>query len=126
MTIDALLTKWLAKEQAGERAEYQQFLTELMQALGVPTPGDDGVPVAEYQFEAPVKSAAVYGGTGTKRIDLYKRNCFISGGQAEPRRPGYAVAAPPNRTPPKRCTTCSVSPSASPLPRGSRAAGTTG
>ena len=34
MTLDALLAKWLGKEKAGERAEYQQFLTELMAALG--------------------------------------------------------------------------------------------
>ena len=91
MTIDHLLAKWLGKEKAGERAEYQQFLTELMQALGVDTPGDGGVPVADFQFEAPVRSAAVYGGTGTKRIDLYKRGHFIL--EAKQSQPG-ADAAP--------------------------------
>ncbi len=77
MTVDDLLAKWLGKEKAGERAEYQQFLTEAMQALGVPSPGDDGVPAGNFRFEMPVKSEAVYGGKGTKRIDLYKRGCFI-------------------------------------------------
>ena len=77
MTLDDLLTKWLGKEKAGERAEYAQFLTELMQALGVPSPGDDGVPANDFRFEMPVKSEAVYGGKGTHRIDLYKRDCFI-------------------------------------------------
>ncbi len=77
MTIDALLKKWLGKEKAGERAEYQQFLTELMQALGVASPGDHGVPAENFRFEAPVRSEAIYGGKGTKRIDLYKRGHFI-------------------------------------------------
>ena len=88
MTIDQLLKKWVGKEKAGERAEYQQFLTELMGALGVPSPGDDGVPVADYQFEAPVSSAAIYGTATKKRIDLYRRGRFIL--EAKQSQPGAA------------------------------------
>jgi len=71
--LEDLVTKWLGKEKAGERAEYQQFLTELMIALEVGAPGDDGVPMENYRFEAPVKSDIVYASASTKRIDLYKR-----------------------------------------------------
>ena len=90
MTIDALLKKWVGKEKAGERAEYQQFLVELCQALGVPTPGDDGAPAADYRFEAPASSEAVFGRKTTKRIDLYRRDHFIL--EAKQSQPGAAGA----------------------------------
>ncbi|WP_299328625.1 DNA methyltransferase [Parasphingopyxis sp.] len=77
MNIDQLVEKWLTKERAGERAEYQQFLTEFCQAIDVPTPGDDGIPAEDYRFEAPVVSEAAFGTKGTHRIDLYRRNHFI-------------------------------------------------
>ena len=77
MNIEALLTKWLGREGGAERANYQMFLTELTLALGLPTPDAKGQGIGDYEFEAPVKSPAVYGGSGTKRIDLYKRGCFI-------------------------------------------------
>jgi len=53
MTPDDLLKKWLGKRGAGERAEYQQFLTEFMQALEVASPGDPGFAVDDYRCEAP-------------------------------------------------------------------------
>ena len=99
MTIDGLLKKWVGKELAGERAEYQQFLTELMLALGVPTPGDHGVPVEDFQFEAPVKSEAVYGGKGTKRIDLYRRGAFILEAKQSREDPGSPSPAPEEAAP---------------------------
>ncbi len=108
MTIDELLKKWLGKQGAGERAEYQQFLTEFMQALGVPTPGDPGFATDDYRFEAPVKSEVVYGRSGTKRIDLYKRDHFILEAKQTRMTPGEAA---PDldlpEPPPKRSTTCS-------------------
>jgi hypothetical protein len=96
VTIDTLLKKWVGKELAGERAEYQQFLTELMQALDVPTPGDGGVAVEDYRFEAPVRSEAVYGGKGTKRIDLYKRGSFILEAKQSREDPGAPSAPTPD------------------------------
>ncbi|ANY18891.1 hypothetical protein A6F68_00356 [Tsuneonella dongtanensis] len=77
MTVDELLEKWLGKEGGAERANYQMFLTELTIALGLPTPHAKGMGLGDYEFEAPVKSEAIYGGKGTKRIDLYKRDHFI-------------------------------------------------
>lgn len=99
MTLDTLLAKWLGKDKAGERAEYQQFLTELMQALGVATPGDDGVPAEHFRFEMPVQSAAVYGGKGTKRIDLYKRGHFILEAKQSQLGPGEVLADDPSEPP---------------------------
>jgi hypothetical protein len=75
--IEQLLTKWLGKEGGAERANYQMFLTELTQALGVSTPDPKGVGLGDYQFEAPVRSLAALGKKGTGRIDLYKRDHFI-------------------------------------------------
>ena len=77
MTIDELLNKWLGTEGGAERANYQMFLTELSIALGLPTPHAKGMGLGEYEFEAPVRSEAVYSSKGTKRIDLYKRDHFI-------------------------------------------------
>ena len=95
MTLDDLLTKWLGKEGAGERAEYQQFLTEFCQALDLPTPGDPGQAVADYRFEAPVKSEAALGRKGTGRIDLYKRDCFILEAKQSQLKPGETPPVEP-------------------------------
>lgn len=77
VTIDDLLAKWLGREGGAERANYQMFLTELTQALGVSTPDPKGIGLGDYQFEAPVRSLAALGKKGTGRIDLYKRDHFI-------------------------------------------------
>ncbi len=103
MTIDALISKWLGKQTAGERAEYQQFLVEFAQALRVPTPGDDGIPTEDYRFEAPVRSEAIYGTKGSHRIDLYKRDCFILEAKQRQLKPGEVLPddepAPPAAEP---------------------------
>ena len=101
MTVDALLTKWLGKKGAGERAEYQHFLTELAQALSVPTPGDDGHDVDDYRFEAPVRSQAAFGTKGTHRIDLYKRDHFILEAKQSQGRPGEALPDEAPEPPPE-------------------------
>jgi hypothetical protein len=75
--ISDLLAKWLGREGGAERANYQMFLTELTQALGVSTPDPKGVGLGDYQFEAPVRSLPALGKKGTGRIDLYKRDHFI-------------------------------------------------
>ena len=98
MTIDAFLTKWTGKTLAGERAEYQQFLTEFAQAIDVPTPGDAGHATEDYRFEAPVRSEVVYGSKTTKRIDLYKRDAFIL--EAKQAQPGWSPAADTPEPPP--------------------------
>ena len=101
MTVDQLLEKWLGKEKAGERAEYQQFLTEFAQALDLPTPGDPGHAVENYRFEAPVKSEAALGTKGTGRIDLYKRDHFVLEAKQSQVKPGEALPDDPPEAPPE-------------------------
>ncbi len=64
---------------AAERANYQLFLSELCDVLGVPRPDptkpDDDENV--YVFERSVTFNHADGSTSTGRIDLYKRGCFV-------------------------------------------------
>jgi hypothetical protein len=76
--IYPFLTRWQASG-AAERANYQLFLTELCQMLGVPGPEPTKPDDHEnaYVFE---KSVVFHYGDGThttKFIDLYKRGCFV-------------------------------------------------
>lgn len=66
---------------AAERANYQIYLMELCEALGVerPRPAATGGRIAEgtaYQFEFPVKTTTRDGVVSTNFIDLYKAGCF--------------------------------------------------
>jgi hypothetical protein len=94
MELGAFIAKYGNTRGGAERAVYQMFLTELAQLLGVETPGiAEGGTLGDYQFEAPVKSAAALGKGGTGRIDLYKRNCFILEAKQSRIKPGEAVPA---------------------------------
>lgn len=78
LTVDAFIARW-QRSAAAERANYQLFLTELCEILGVPQPQPTQADVAQnaYVFERDVEFDQ---GDGTKtigRIDLYKRGCFI-------------------------------------------------
>lgn len=108
MTVDQLLEKWLGKEGGAERANYQMFLTELASALDLPAPDPKGAGLGDFQFEAPVRSEAVYGGKGTKRIDLYKRGHFILEAKQSQVAEGEALPEDPRRPRRKRCSTCSA------------------
>ena len=101
MQLDDLLKKWLGTEGGAERANYQMFLTELCQALGLPTPDPKGSGLGDYQFEAPVKSEAALGRKGTGRIDLYKRNCFILEAKQSQLKPGEALPPDTPEPPPE-------------------------
>lgn len=66
---------------AAERANYQIYLMELCDVLGVerPRPAAVGGRVAEhtaYQFEFPVQTTTRDGVVSTNYIDLYKSGCF--------------------------------------------------
>jgi hypothetical protein len=100
MTLDDLLKKWLGKEGGAERANYQMFLTELTQALGLPAPDPKGAGLGDYQFEAPVRSEAALGTKGTGRIDLYKRDSFILEAKQSQVKPGEALPEEPAEPPP--------------------------
>ncbi|MFD2515205.1 class I SAM-dependent DNA methyltransferase [Pontibacter locisalis] len=72
------ITRWKASG-ASERANYQLFLTELCELLGVekPQPATDKVHEASYTFERPVVFDDGEGKTSTNFIDLYKKDCFV-------------------------------------------------
>lgn len=76
--ITDFITRWKASG-ASERANYQLFLTELCQLLGVerPQPATDKVHEATYTFERPVVFDDGEGKTSTNFIDLYKKDCFV-------------------------------------------------
>ncbi|MET0623097.1 MAG: type IIL restriction-modification enzyme MmeI [Pyrinomonadaceae bacterium] len=76
--INNFIERW-ASSGAAERANYQIFLAELCDVLGVPRPEPTKPDEDEnaYVFE---KSVIFYHGDGTSstgRIDLYKRGCFV-------------------------------------------------
>ncbi|GAB3196248.1 hypothetical protein ABID22_002828 [Pontibacter aydingkolensis] len=77
-TIESFITRWKASG-ASERANYQLFLTELCELLGVekPMPATDKVHEATYTFERPVVFDDGEGKTSTNFIDLYKKDCFV-------------------------------------------------
>ncbi|MEO7998952.1 MAG: DNA methyltransferase, partial [Gemmatimonadaceae bacterium] len=75
-----LATRW-TDVGAAERANYQVYLMELCEAIGVerPRPAAVGGRLAEgvaYQFEFPVKTTTRDGVVSTNFIDLYKSECF--------------------------------------------------
>jgi hypothetical protein len=76
--IDSFITRWKASG-ASERANYQLFLTELCELLGVekPHPASDKVHEADNTFELPVLFDDGEGRTSINFIDLYKRHCFV-------------------------------------------------
>jgi hypothetical protein len=98
--LDNLLKKWLGTQGGAERANYQMFLTELCQALGLDAPDPKGAGLGDYQFEAPVKSEAALGTKGTGRIDLYKRDHFILEAKQSQLKPGEAPPADIPEPPP--------------------------
>ena len=72
------ITRW-TRSSAAERANYQLFLSELCDLLGVgrpnPSTADDSADA--YVFERSVRFDHADGTHSTGRIDLYKRNCFV-------------------------------------------------
>ncbi|WP_299986665.1 DNA methyltransferase [uncultured Pontibacter sp.] len=77
-SVTDFITRWKASG-ASERANYQLFLTELCELLGVekPRPASDKVHEATYTFERPVVFDDGEGKTSTNFIDLYKKDCFV-------------------------------------------------
>ncbi len=76
--IDSFITRW-QKAAASERANYQLFLSELCDAIGVPRPEPSTGAAARdlYVFDKPVARANPDGTSTTGFIDLYKAGCFV-------------------------------------------------
>lgn len=76
--IQTFITRW-ESSGAAERANYQIFLTELCDMLGVPRPDPTKPDEDEnaYVFEKAVTFQHGDGSTSAGRIDLYRRTCFV-------------------------------------------------
>jgi hypothetical protein len=74
--IERFLARWDATELA-ERANYARFLDELCDILGVERPDPAAGPLGDYRYERSVTHREADGSTTTRRIDLYKRGCFV-------------------------------------------------
>ncbi len=73
MGIDDFIAYWSGREGGQERANYALFLTQLTQALNLPTPEPADSNNDRYRFEMPVR-----GNTNQPlRIDLYRKGAFI-------------------------------------------------
>jgi hypothetical protein len=72
--IEAFIQRW-SHADASERSNSQLFLTELCDLLGVPRP--EPTFKNGYAFEYTVIDQDESGESTERRIDLYKRNCFV-------------------------------------------------
>ena len=96
--IAAFITRWRANEGGAERANYVLFLTELCHLLDLPQPdpADATHDRNDYVFERAVDAVDAAGQVSHRRIDLYRRGCFVleakqsregGGGKAVPLAP---------------------------------------
>jgi hypothetical protein len=95
--VEFFISRWTAREGGAERANYQMFLSELCDVLGVDRPEPAGAERAhnDYVFERAVRPRSSDSLTAPKRIDLYKKGAFILEAK-QSRLPG-AKNAIPNR-----------------------------
>lgn len=77
--IEAFIARWQGKEGGAERANYALFLSELCDVLEVarPDPASAAHEHNDYVFERAVIRREGGERSAHKRIDLYKKNCFI-------------------------------------------------
>lgn len=78
-TTDAFIERWQGREGGAERANYALFLAELCDVLGVrrPEPASAEHEHNDYVFERAVVRREGGERSANRRIDLYKKNCFI-------------------------------------------------
>ncbi|MEE1657947.1 type IIL restriction-modification enzyme MmeI [Microvirga sp. CF3062] len=93
--VEAFITRWTSREGGAERANYQMFLSELCDVIGVPRPEPSGQEreLNDYLFERAVRPRDSDATTAPKRIDLYKKNAFILEAK-QSRLPGKDKAIP--------------------------------
>ncbi|MEI6218677.1 MAG: type IIL restriction-modification enzyme MmeI, partial [bacterium] len=75
--VQRFIERW-ERSGAAERANYQLFLSELCDVIGVarPNPATEDESQDEYVFERSVVFQHGDGTTSTGRMDLYKRGCL--------------------------------------------------
>ena len=88
------MRRWTAREGGAERANYQLFLSELCDLIGVDRPNPAGAETArnDYVFERAVRFRHDDGTVSPGRIDLYKKGCFVlEAKQSKKRKEGGEV-----------------------------------
>jgi hypothetical protein len=77
--VESFIARWQGREGGQERANYALFLSELCDAIDVsrPEPASVTTEQNDYVFERVVKEPHGDGTYGMRRIDLYKRRCFV-------------------------------------------------
>ncbi|WP_348643369.1 class I SAM-dependent DNA methyltransferase [Rhizobium laguerreae] len=77
--VESFIKRWQGQEGGQERANYGMFLVELCDLLGLSHPDTASVSHEsnDYVFERVLKDTARDGTVSHKRIDLYKRDCFV-------------------------------------------------
>jgi hypothetical protein len=77
--FEAFIARWQGREGGQERANYALFLSELCAVLDVkqPDPASAKTEENDYVFERAVREPDGEGAYSTRRIDLYKRGCFV-------------------------------------------------
>lgn len=77
--VEAFIARWQGREGGQERANYALFLAELCAVLDVkqPDPASARTEENDYVFERVVKEPNGDGTFTHRRIDLYKRGCFV-------------------------------------------------
>jgi hypothetical protein len=99
--MEEFFRRWEASG-AAERANYSMFLNELCDLLDVPRPDPSGPDDEKnaYVFERAVPFPNPDGSTTVKRIDLYKRDCFVleaKQGSDKVTEPEASSLVPPKR-----------------------------
>ena len=74
--LAAFIARWDGSGLA-ERANYVRFLDELCDVLAVPRPDPATGSGGDYRYERSVVHHEADGSTSTRRIDLYRRGCFV-------------------------------------------------
>ncbi len=74
--VSDFIARWHGTADA-ERANYIRFLDELCHLLRVPRPDPATGCGGDYRYERAVSRHEPDGGTSARRIDLYKRGCFV-------------------------------------------------
>ncbi len=95
LDVESFIQRWTAREGGAERANYQMFLSELCDVIDVARPEPAGAERAanDYVFERAVKRRQSDEIASSKRIDLYKKGCFILEAK-QSRLPGAKNALP--------------------------------
>ena len=77
MHVDEFITRWSASS-GSEIANFQSFAHDLCELLGVerPKPAQSDGQTNDYRFERPVTETHT-GKRRSRRIDLYRRGCFV-------------------------------------------------